>query len=374
MADVGLPSVPALPAGTSLWHVGVHKTGTTTLQGALAGARPRLRELGVLYPGRTQAQHAAALGVLGRAWGWKDDAVAHPLSGFTSVVDEVRRWTGRSVVSSEHLCEADDAVAARVAEAVGHDRIHVAITLRPLGRLLPSSWQQYLKFGFQRRYDKWLENQFAADPKPHRFTPSFWQRNDHGALVQRWASAVGADRVTVVVLEGVGHDAVLRVFADLLEVPHSVLLDSAPSDANRSMTAPESEVLRRLNAAVRPDLSWAQYERVVRDGLVRRIVEERVPPVDEPRLHTPDWALDAAAERGVLAAQAIRAAGVRVVGPLDALGTRTSAVPRSPAAPDVIPTDLAADALAVLVRALAEVEPSSGIGQRAKGLLRRARR
>jgi hypothetical protein len=368
-----LPPVPALPPGASLWHVGVHKTGTTTVQGALAAARPRLREHGVLYPGRTQAHHAAALGVLGRSWGWQGDAVPHPVSHFTSLVDDVRRWQGRSVVSSEHLCEADDAVVARIADAVGRERLHVVITVRPLGRLLPSSWQQYLKFGFRRRYDVWLENQFAADPQPQRFTPSFWMRNAHGALVQRWVAALGPEHVDVVVLEGVSHDAVLRVFADLLGVPHEVLVDVAPDDANRSMTAAECELLRRLNRIVRPDLSWADYERVVRDGLVRRIVEERVPPAGEPRLHTPDWALDAAAERGARDVAMIEASGARVVGRLDLLAQRTASTPPVPPAPAELPADLAAEALAVLVRSLAAAPAPTGLAERAKDLLRRTR-
>ena len=65
-----LPDAPALPANGVLLHVGVHKTGTTAIQAALADARADLKAAGVSYPGRLQAQHRAALAVLQRPWGW----------------------------------------------------------------------------------------------------------------------------------------------------------------------------------------------------------------------------------------------------------------------------------------------------------------
>jgi hypothetical protein len=64
--------VPALPEDSVLLHVGVHKTGTTAIQAALANARPELVKSGVLYPGKRQAQHRSAMAATGRQWGGKD--------------------------------------------------------------------------------------------------------------------------------------------------------------------------------------------------------------------------------------------------------------------------------------------------------------
>ena len=50
MAD-GLPACVPLPERAICLHIGVHKTGTTALQAALAAARPELRRNGVSYPG-----------------------------------------------------------------------------------------------------------------------------------------------------------------------------------------------------------------------------------------------------------------------------------------------------------------------------------
>ena len=52
-----LPHAAPLPADVIGLHIGIHKTGTTALQAALADARPELTTHGVLYPGRRTAQH-----------------------------------------------------------------------------------------------------------------------------------------------------------------------------------------------------------------------------------------------------------------------------------------------------------------------------
>ena len=55
-----LPPAEVLPEDAVLLHIGVHKTGTTAIQAALADAREELASLGVRYPGKLQAQHRAA--------------------------------------------------------------------------------------------------------------------------------------------------------------------------------------------------------------------------------------------------------------------------------------------------------------------------
>jgi hypothetical protein len=59
-ARVTVPNTVPLPDGTRLVHIGPHKTGTTTLQGAFHLARHAASEQGVHYVGRNrQPIHAA---------------------------------------------------------------------------------------------------------------------------------------------------------------------------------------------------------------------------------------------------------------------------------------------------------------------------
>lgn len=341
-----LPVVSALPEDAIALHIGVHKTGTTALQWALADARAELRAAGVCYPGQRKAHHGSALAMLGKSWGWRTQGGEVPRTQvFERLAAETAGHRGRVIISSEHFCESDDATAARVVAGLGTDRVHVVVTLRSLASLLPSSWQQYLKYGVRATYPDWLENTFEP-PSERTISPSFWKRNDHGALIERWAGVVGPDRVSVVVLEDVDRSAMFRTFAQLLGVDEGILLRRMELTSNRSMTAQEAELLRLVNVEVRRQLSWGEYETLVRNGVARGVVEGRTPGPQEPRLVTPDWALDAAAERGRDAAARIEGSGVRVVGDLRQLGRRpASSPPPAPAALDVVPMAVAARAL-----------------------------
>jgi hypothetical protein len=342
-----LPPAAPLPGDAIALHIGIHKTGTTALQSALADARPELAEHGVLYPGRKTAQHGAAMSILERPWGWagKGGKAPNPRV-FERIAREARRHRGRVLISSEQFCEADDRMAARVVDGLGADRTHVIVALRNLGRLLPSSWQQYLKYGRTTTYERWLKTMF--DPEyDGSMTPTFWRRNDHGALVTRWTNMLGPDRVTVLVLEDVTDDALFVAFAELLDVPPGVLTSRMHQSPNRSMSAVESEFLRRVNRAVKDSIDWQDYEDFVRDGVAAAIVAGRRPAPDEPRLHTPDWALDAAAARAAVHAAAIRASGARVLGDLDALTARVASTPPVPRATlDALSTDAVVEVVA----------------------------
>jgi hypothetical protein len=355
-----LPDAEPIPSNGVLLHVGVHKTGTTAIQAALADARPDLKAAGVSYPGKLQAQHRAALAVLQRPWGWNTRGGAvMDRSHFDKLAKRTRATAGRVVISSEFFCEAPEDVAAEVVSDLGGDNVRVVVTLRNLGRLLPSSWQQYLKYGLVTPYEKWLKDVFAPVGESKNMTPTFWKRHDHADVLRRWSAAVGPQNVTVLVLENVDRSAQFRAFAQLLAVDPEVLVSRMDLTSNRSMTAAEAELLVRLNKKVKKELQWDEYVRYVRRGVALGMVEGREPAADEPRLHTPDWALDAAAERGAAAVAEIRALGVTVLGDLDALECRVESTPPLPeGAADSMPVDAGVQAVMTVINAARE-NPSS---------------
>lgn len=367
-----LPVVPAVPADGVVVHIGVHKTGTTALQAALADARTELSRYGVRYPGRRQAHHAAAIAVIGKTWGWTNNGGQRKdLQNFDRLARQIAAHTGRVIVSSEHWCESPDEVAEQTVAAFGPDRVQVVVTLRNIGNLLSSSYQQYLKYGLRARYEPWLENLFAKDDGS-RMSPSFWLRNHHEVVIERWARAVGPDRVTAIVLEDVDREAMFIAFSQLLDIPERVLTSRMELTSNRSMTAQEAELLRRVNVGVKKEMNWSQYEQLVRYGVAKTIVEGREPLPDEPRIVTPDWALDAAAERGRAAAQRIAGLGINVVGDLQALAKRIpSARPVASEAFDHLPMDVAVRAIETLVLKARELPAEDAtVGQ---GFLHRLR-
>lgn len=354
-----LPQVPAIAADGVLLHVGVHKTGTTAIQAAFADARDDLLAHGVRYPGKLQAQHRAALALLGRPWGWNSrGGSVMDRRHFDALVRRASNHQGRVVISSEFFCEAPEDKAIETVQALGGaGKVTVVVTLRNLGKLLPSSWQQYLKYGLTTDYEKWLEDVFAT-PGSSKISPTFWRRHDHGAVVTRWSNAVGAENLNVLVLEDVDLSAQYHAFAQMLGVPEDILVSRMNLTSNRSMTAAEAELLVRLNKRVKKQMQWTEYVQLVRRGVALRMVENREPDPSESRLVTPKWALDAAAKEGAASVNVIKELGVNVFGNLDSLAVRIPGSTALESSSVQMPIDAAVEAIVAVIEASKE-EPTS---------------
>lgn len=227
------------------------------------------------------------------------------------------------------------------------------VTLRPLAKILPSQWQQYVQNGLRMGYDDWLTHMLRKAPYEHP-NPSFWRRHRHDRLVERWARAVGAERITVVVVDDRDREGLMRTFEQLLGLPEN-LLQPVPDATNRSLTLAETEMLRNLNKEFRGNgLPDELYSKLVRNGAVMHMKNTCSPSPEDVKILTPEWAVEAAAEIGAAMVRRIADLGVRVIGDPGLL----SAVPRTPAmdgipAPRISP-EVAARALYGALAAAAE--------------------
>ncbi|MGW2044484.1 hypothetical protein ACWCPF_04765 [Streptomyces sp. NPDC001858] len=327
--DAAAPAkLSALPPGTRLLHIGPHKTGTTSIQGALFAAKEKLPAYGVEFPARSRHPMQAVLAACART-GMIGDA--RPTERhWTRLVEQVHASGSRtSVISSEFFADApDDATIERIVEQLGGERVHVLVTVRPLAKIMPSQWQQYVQNGLRMGYEEWLEHMLRKAPydKPN---PSFWRRHRHDRLVERWVRAVGAERVTVVVVDDRDRGGLMRTFEALLGLPRN-LLQPVPDTANRSLTLAETEMLRSLNKEFRSNgLPDELYSRLVRNGAVIHMKNICSPTPRDVKISTPRWAVRAAAEIGARMADRIALTGVQVIGDPRLL----SAVPEPAAKP-----------------------------------------
>ena len=276
-----------LPDGTRLLHIGPPKTGTTSLQSALFAARPALLAQGVRHAGRARNSASAAQAITGRSSMFIGGEVP-PISRWERLLHEVQHATEpRVIISSEFFADAQPDAIRRIVDALDPDRIHVAVTVRPLASILTSQWAQYVADGMGAPFNSWLEAMLT--PGNQRFSPSFWVRHRHDELVERWAAVVGPERVTVVVVDS-ERGAVLRGFERLLGLTVGTLV-ADPDLANRSLTLPETEAVRAFNVQFkRAGLPRPLLSRVMHFGATRAM-KRQAPDPAWPVIELPAWAL-----------------------------------------------------------------------------------
>ena len=341
-----------LPAGTRLVHIGPPKTGTTTVQRAFHACRAAISKQGVHYIGPTPQPVAPVHAVTGRS---------NPMTGkpppmryWHYLVAEVRRaGQDRTIISSEFFADARSDSIPRIIDDLDPARVHVVVTLRPLTAILPSQWQQFVQSGMRSSFDGWLETMLSPatlSPAEGAKEPTFWHRHRHDRLIARWADVVGADRMTVVVLDETDPTSILRTFEQLTGLRRETLV--AERDlANRSMTLAEVETVRAFNDLLHQEgLGTPLQAKVMRYG-AGPYMKLREPGPDEERVRLPSWAADRAVEIADAMVAAIGATGVRVVGNLADLARPAKAVApgdRS-ARPSITPEIAATAAIGVLL-------------------------
>jgi len=221
--------------------------------------------------------------------------------------------------------------------------VHILVTLRPLAKIMPSQWQQYVQNGLRLGYEDWLRHMLKKAPyeKP---TPSFWRRHRHDRLVERWARVAGPERVTVVVVDDRDRGGLMRTFETLLGLPEN-LLQPVPDTANRSLTLAETEMLRNLNKEFRGNgLPDELYSKLIRNGAVMHMKNACSPTPQDVKISTPAWAVEAAAGIGAEMAESIARMGVRVVGDPALLSAVPKSAEQAPQEPRIAP-EVAAQAL-----------------------------
>ncbi|GGO87626.1 hypothetical protein GCM10011584_12700 [Nocardioides phosphati] len=343
-----------LPERGRLLHIGLPKSGSTTLQQACAATRPELLAHGVLYPGdMTDHAHAGSwlagvpLSHLGRTRARPD--------GWAPVLAEMRAHPDhRVLLSYEAICWTD-LDQARHAAAALEGPAHGLLVLRNPGDFLVSAWQQNLKGGNGASLDGALREAFRNADTAALSRP--FHRRDGLDLVTRWATALGPENLTVVVLEPAHPDRLLATAEELLGLPERLLRDATvPGGANRGLSVEEAAFLHRVNSTILRE--WGAtpslHRQLVFRGAVHSLVTNRRPGPDERPIRLPAWAAEPATERGDRLAAAVAATGVRVVGdPAELRRTPVTGGTDVRTLPAAIPSDVAVEALLGLYAAAA---------------------
>jgi hypothetical protein len=346
------------------------KTGTTSLQLAARGRRDILLANGVRYPG-TEVNHRRSLAAL-MGWSVNIWARAKPLQPdrldiAKSGVPPRKDWDDlkaeieadeerRIFITHEFVSQVDDETARQIVEEIG-ERIHVCLTLRPPGEIVPSLWAQSIRDDAQTEpMNEWLARFYGQDPD-HPIPARFQRAYDQARLVERWTRLVGPDRVTVVIADKSNPELLTGAFETMLGLPSETL---SWGPRNKSLTAVDAELFRHVNAILRDrGASWSTFHGLVRYGAIRLGPERRHVSRDEPRVVLPPWAAEIADQDGRRFADRIRRSQVRIVGDLDNLAVETRSAPWRPI--DNVAIGVAAQAVSGAILA----------GQEARGSLKK---
>lgn len=369
MDDLEPGGGPWVEAGATLVHIGLPKTGTTAIQGALAAARPRLAVQGVVYPGeeRNHFSGAAALVDLqvGAEWGSSQPYTSNDRwDALMATLATTRRPSDRTVISAECLIVATTAQIERVVADLGPAR--VVVTVRPLERALPATWQQQLRRGQRVDLETWARSLLEEQRGWGEWT-GHPESFDVPSIVDRWAAVVSLDRVAVL-LPG-GPRAVPDAFESFLGLPPGTLQLTGEVDANRSFTAEESEAILGFNRLVDRDLvDFELHNQRVQYWMLERLTR-RTPLPTEHRLALPAPLRRRCREvdrRHRAWLEGSRAAGLVVVGDLDALAPEVDdALPDPTSVPEgevaaIAARDAGADIAAWLLRNAVETMATKG--------------
>ena len=324
-------------------HLGTAKSGTTYLQELWWRHRAALRDRGLLLPGTALRDHFHAAALVKGMDVIVQDLTPEERGTWTRLLAESREWPADVLVSHEHFSDSPAEAARRaVAEvAAVADEVHVVLTVRDLGRVLPSAWQQRVKQGARQPYGAFLET-----VRQEREDQKFWRYQDVPGILDRWAGDLPPDRVHLVVVPppGAPRDELWRRTASVLGVDVTDL-DATPRRPNDSLGVVEAELLRRVNAAIPRDARTVALTRLTKGAFARDVLAGSSPQESFvlPAAHA-DWVRT----RSEATVAALTGRGYDVVGDLaDLLPAR----PRDGRAPEEAgDTEVLAAATAVVAR------------------------
>lgn len=307
-----------LPPGTRLLHIGPHKTGTTALQIALGKNRDALLGQGVRYVwgGEHLNANLAALAVAGRPTRRFASAKPVPMEHWTSLVAKVKaaKELERVVISGEEFCSVSETTILKIVQDLARDRLQIAVTLRPLEKVIVSQWQQFVQAGsVTTPLDVWVDAVLSRDESVSR-VKGFWERHDHAALISRWSKIVGSQNMTVIVLDESDRGHLFRSFESLLGLSKGVLV-ADDRLVNRSLSWEEAESIRAMYVLLQEKNLGALSDHIrfmiSPSELVKR---ERTPLVSEAKIAIPAEFFERVREASFEMAKAIGDSGVRIIG------------------------------------------------------------
>jgi hypothetical protein len=261
-------------------HIGLAKSGTTSLQLALQEHARGLAERGILFPGGTHgAQTVAVYDLLGRSM--PGEEYPRLPGAFHRLTEEIDAWPGScAVLSQELLALARPGHVKRLVGSLPVHHIAVVVTVRDLASAISSSYQQEI---FQGSTLTW--NSYVGAVRTQRDSAglSFWMRQDLLRVLGAWERFVSPEDIHIVTVPRAGYPSLLLFerFAEVLGLPADGIVPRR-AVRNASLGAAELEVLRRLNQDIAAQTGRSSRVQHLRPELRERLARGQPQPLGLP--------------------------------------------------------------------------------------------
>jgi len=331
-------------------HIGEPKTGTTFVQEAMWGNRAQLAAQGVVLPGYSHRDHSRASRDLREAQRLASDP-ADRWAGEWDVLTRQALWVrGIAVISDEVLAACNPPQADRGVRSLLPAEVHVVVTVRDIGSLLPAEWQETVKCRGTVSWEQWLAGVIgAASAADRRRRSWFWAVHDTLAILDMWSRHIPPDHVHVITVPRQGPaDVLWERFASVLGIDPSSI-DPPPTRVNWSLGLVEVEFLRRMNEALPGEMPDWFYTRNIKQILAHNVLSTRPPPA---RLELPAAQQAWAREQSELLVAGLHDSKCHIVGDLHDLLSQPATGRR--VAPASLPAQLLLPAAVQAAAALAD--------------------
>ncbi|NPD05581.1 hypothetical protein HN031_12885 [Nocardioides sp. zg-1308] len=332
-------------------HVGTAKSGTTYLHDLWWQHRETLRHRGLLLPGAVMRDHFVAAAVVKGMDALVSRLDEEQLRTWDRLLERSGEWSDDVLISHEHFSDSPPEAAAGALDrlAAVADEVHLVLTVRDLGRVLPSAWQQRVKQGARQPFGRFLGSARRGDGEQ-----KFWRYQDVPAILDRWTVGLPDERVHLVTVppSGAPRDELWRRAGTVLGVEVTDL-DTVPRLPNDSIGIVEAELLRRVNDRFPRERRSLDVTRYRKGAFTRDVLAGSAPaePFVLPAKHH-DWVR----ERAEAMVATLGERSYDVVGDLDDL---LPAAPRAGRTPDEADDAELLDAATVVLDRLGVAPPEA---------------
>jgi hypothetical protein len=290
-------------------HIGAFKTGTTYIQAVLWENQEVLRQEGVFWPGGTRHDQMAA----GRSLRGSQSRNAED---WMTIAAPMSRWKGPSLFSMEGMSLLDDEAIQLAVKSLEDRRVRIILTLRDLGRVIPSQWQELAKNKPVSGYREYLAAMLRPGGEKSPHFRSFWARQDAPVILSRWLQHLPVEDVVVVTVPPAGAPKGLfwERFCEATGLPAG-RFDSSVR-VNESMGASAAEVMRYVSMNI-PDPKDRRTRMFLKRNLANGLLASR--QSRGPALVLPEEYESAVAAKSERIIEQIEELGVPVVGELSDL-------------------------------------------------------